>query len=282
MANTKIYRNTKKERQFTRNTVPQGYEAGPPVIYTVPEGKYLSADGQAAADALAEADIQANGQAYANRFGAVRVKMFYSEEMTKLFSKNDCDTGSGYDLAYTAREGMFISYLSQEDANAKAESYLNIEGQKYANEYGKCCKEYKSRARSDIFYKEDCPAGTACKDGVEYHISAGLITSFIDQQDADMQAYKILQEKGQEHANQNGVCVSVYYNDEQKGWFTRKCKEGYKAQSKIYTVGAGEISSFISKDDANKRAKKILQDFGEQYARMTTKCEPINPEENVW
>jgi len=63
----KTYRSASRSQAFTRNNCPSG-QAGSTLTYTVPEGAY-SATSQASADALAAADIAANGQNYANANG---------------------------------------------------------------------------------------------------------------------------------------------------------------------------------------------------------------------
>lgn len=63
-----LYQNTVHSQTFTRNNCGAGY-AGGEVLYTVAANTYSSAVSQAAADALAIADIAANGQNYANSNG---------------------------------------------------------------------------------------------------------------------------------------------------------------------------------------------------------------------
>lgn len=62
------YKNTEVSRTFVKNDCGTGYN-GTTVVYTVPAGKY-EADTQAAADNMAQADITANGQQYANVHGS--------------------------------------------------------------------------------------------------------------------------------------------------------------------------------------------------------------------
>jgi YD repeat-containing protein len=63
-----IYYNAAASQSFTRNNCQSGY-TGSTVTYTVPAGTYTSTISQADADAKAQADIAANGQAYANANG---------------------------------------------------------------------------------------------------------------------------------------------------------------------------------------------------------------------
>ena len=62
------YLNSAQSQSFTKNNCSPG-ETGGAVIYTVAAGTYSSSVSQAAADALALADISANGQGYANNNG---------------------------------------------------------------------------------------------------------------------------------------------------------------------------------------------------------------------
>lgn len=60
-----VYRNVAASQTFTKNNCGSGYTGGQ-LTYTVPANTYSSVVSQAAADALAAADIAANGQNYAN------------------------------------------------------------------------------------------------------------------------------------------------------------------------------------------------------------------------
>ncbi|MEO7982656.1 MAG: DUF5977 domain-containing protein [Bacteroidota bacterium] len=63
-----LYRNVTKSGSFTRNNCSNGY-TGSSVTYTVPEATYSSFVSRAYADSLAQADVNANGQTYANANG---------------------------------------------------------------------------------------------------------------------------------------------------------------------------------------------------------------------
>lgn len=64
-----IYNSAAASGSFTRNNCASNY-AGGTVVYNVPAGTYSSTVSQAAADALATADVAANGQNYANTNGS--------------------------------------------------------------------------------------------------------------------------------------------------------------------------------------------------------------------
>jgi hypothetical protein len=65
--NCSIYGNVAKSATFTKDNCPAG-QSGTQVTYTVPIGTYYAST-QAGADALAQNDVNANGQAYANANG---------------------------------------------------------------------------------------------------------------------------------------------------------------------------------------------------------------------
>jgi hypothetical protein len=75
---TPIWKNAEKWQWFTKNNCPSGYR-GATVQYLVPYGRYTSTINQADADAKAQADINANGQTFANTLfdGCYEIGHFY-------------------------------------------------------------------------------------------------------------------------------------------------------------------------------------------------------------
>lgn len=67
LCNGLTFENKAVLQSFTRNNCPTG--TGSSVLYSIPPGKYTSTVSQAAADQLAQQDLLANGQAYANQQG---------------------------------------------------------------------------------------------------------------------------------------------------------------------------------------------------------------------
>lgn len=87
-----VYMNVVKNGNFTRNNCGAGY-TGSTVTYTVPAGTYSSTISQAAADQLAQNDVNANGQAYANTNGTCTPLTVYARiELTDIY--NDVDYSS--------------------------------------------------------------------------------------------------------------------------------------------------------------------------------------------
>lgn len=117
---------------------------GSAVVYSVPAKTYSSTVSQAAADALATADIAANGQTYANAKGTCTVTtptVYESKAQSKSFTRNNCGSGyTGSAVTYSVAAGKYQSTLSQAAADGLATSEINSNGQANANSKGTCIK----------------------------------------------------------------------------------------------------------------------------------------------
>ncbi|MCY1524227.1 hypothetical protein D9M68_591540 [compost metagenome] len=105
---TTVYWNDIKSGVFVRNNCPSGYN-GSSVTYIVPANTYSSTVDQLTANNLAQADVNANGQAYANSNGtcsASTITITYNNQ-TKLSggvpsaSISQANFYSGGSLAYS-------------------------------------------------------------------------------------------------------------------------------------------------------------------------------------
>lgn len=131
----RVYYNTSRSQVFTRNNCAAGY-TGTPVTYSVPAGRYRSVISQADADAKAIAEINANGQNYANANGSC---VFYNVAVSQSFTRNNCPAPQiGGTVTYTVPAKRYSSTISQADADAKAQADINANGQNYANVNGTC------------------------------------------------------------------------------------------------------------------------------------------------
>jgi hypothetical protein len=129
------YYSVAKSGNFTRNNCANGGTGGT-VTYTVAAGTYSSSTSQAAADALAQNDVNTNGQAYAN---ANATCTFYNTTVNNYFTRNNC--GSGYigsSVFYQIAANTYSSTVSQAAANQLAFDALNTNGQANANTNGTC------------------------------------------------------------------------------------------------------------------------------------------------
>ncbi len=129
-----IFSNDVINQSFTRNNCTAG-AVGSTVIYTVPAGLY-KASSKSAANVLAQNDIIANGQSYANTNGTC---LFYNDLTTGSFTRNNCGAGyTGSTVVYSVPASTYSSATSKAAANQLAQNDVNTNGQIYANSNGTC------------------------------------------------------------------------------------------------------------------------------------------------
>ncbi|MDL2141626.1 DUF5977 domain-containing protein [Flavobacterium tructae] len=267
-ANTNGYctfANTEKSGSFTKNNCPPGGE-GSTEIYIVPAGRHFSRESQAAADDLAQQDVNNNGLANANAKGYCT---FYSAAITKSYAKENCPAGSvGSSSDYSLPAGRITSRESQFDADYRANQRCDIFGQAHANNNGTC--RFYNTVKSGIFKKNNCPAGLSGAP-VTYTVAAGIHWSESSQAEADMKAQEDVAANGQDYANANGECG--YYNTLAKEDFTRNnCGIGYIGSTETYMVFPGVYFSTISQKRANLDAFNDLRQNGQNHANTHGTC----------
>lgn len=174
-------------------------------------GPFTSYESQEAANALAQAAVEQQGQAIANRDGHCTWTGKYSEE----FTKNDCTEGQvGSKITVTEQDVVgapFTSTVSQDDANNKAKAAVKEQGQAIANNKGNC---EDMTVYTGHYSKRFVPECEACHKGVEMEVMAemvngGPVTSTESQEAADTEARRIVEEGGQAYANKNGNCTPL-------------------------------------------------------------------------
>lgn len=174
-------------------------------------GPFTSYESQDAANALAQAAVEQQGQAIANRDGHCTWTGKYSEE----FTKNDCDEGQvGSKITVTEQDVVgapFTSTVSQDDANNKAQAAVKEQGQAIANNKGNC---EDMTVYTGHYSKRFVPECEACHKGVEMEVMAEMVngspvTSTESQDAADAEARRIVEEGGQAYANKNGNCTPL-------------------------------------------------------------------------
>lgn len=174
-------------------------------------GPFTSYESQEAANALAQAAVEQQGQAIANRDGHCTWTGKYSEE----FTKNDCTEGQvGSKITITEQDvvgGPFTSTVSQDDANNKAKAAVKEQGQAIANNKGNC---EDMTVYTGHYSKKFVPECEACHKGVEMEVTAEMVngspvTSTESQDAADAEARRIVEEGGQAYANKNGNCTPL-------------------------------------------------------------------------
>ncbi|SIN83620.1 DUF5977 domain-containing protein [Chitinophaga niabensis] len=233
-----IYYSSSYSDYFTRNNCASGLVTAP-VIYTVPTGKY-TAGTQAAADALAQADLTANGQAYANAYG-VCVSAFYNVSMHQGFTRNNCGTNSvGSYVIYSVPANTYSSQISQADANAQAQADINANGQTYANTHGTCQTTYFNVYKGQTFVRNNCGSGFI-GDTLIYEVNAGKYSSTISQVDADAKADNEITTSGQTYANANLECLSTTINfkiETESAWLGGRIYQVdfYRPNGTVYSI----------------------------------------------
>lgn len=174
-------------------------------------GPFTSYESQEAANALAQAAVEQQGQAIANRDGHCTWTGKYSEE----FTKNDCNEGQvGSKITVTEQDVVgapFTSTVSQDDANNKAKTAVKEQGQAVANSKGNC---ENMTVYAGHYSKKFVPECEACHKGVEMEVTAEMVngspvTSTESQEAADAEARRIVEEGGQAYVNKNGNCTPL-------------------------------------------------------------------------
>ena len=137
--NSVQYLSASKSGTFQKNDCPN-QAVGASVTYTVPAGKYSSPFSQGEADAQAQADVNANGQTYANATAVCTggTALYYNDEVSQTFTKA-CSAGqTGSDVVYKINANTYSSSISKADANAQAAADITANGQNNANTTGTC------------------------------------------------------------------------------------------------------------------------------------------------
>lgn len=174
-------------------------------------GPFTSYESQEAANALAQAAVEQQGQVIANRDGHCTWTGKYSEE----FTKNDCNEGQvGSKITVTEQDVVgapFTSTVSQDDANNKAKAAVKEQGQAIANSKGNC---ENMTVYTGHYSKRFVPECEACHKGVEMEVTAEMVngspvTSTESQDAADAEARRIVEEGGQAYVNKNGNCTPL-------------------------------------------------------------------------
>ena len=271
-----VYRNKRQSALFTKEGCNPETEKGEELEYVVEAGKYTSIISQSDADDKAMRDIEQNGQNWVNEHGRCITILWYNVKKSKSFRKNDCDpdTEEGSLVTMTFEAGQFSSFISQEDADRRAEAELNAKGQDYANSHGTCntIKWYNDR-KSKMFQKTDCEV-TEVGSMVEYVVEAGRFSSSVSKEDANQKALEALEAEGPGYANEHGTCeTNLWYNVEKsKVFYKNDCEDGFIGAPYTYTVEAGKYTSDVSQEDADQKALDDIEKNGQDQANLNGEC----------
>jgi hypothetical protein len=268
-----IFKNVVKSGVFTRNNCPAG---GTPqsATYTVAAGIYSSDISQADADSQAQTDVNNNGQAFANNNNNAKC-IFKNVVKSGVFTRNNCVAGGApQNATYTVAAGIYSSDISQADADSKAQTDVNNNGQVFANNNNNAKCIFYNVVTSGLFYRNNCATGGTPLNAW-YTVPAGRYNSTVSQADADSQAQTDVNNNGQAFANNDANAKCIFYSAIRSGLFTRNnCAVGGSPASVWYTVSAGVYNSSVSQADADSKAQTDVNNNGQAFANndANAKC----------
>ena len=137
---------------------------------------------------------------------------------------------------------------------------------------------YRNKRQSALFTKEGCNPETEKGEELEYVVEAGKYTSIISQSDADDKAMRDIEQNGQNWVNEHGRCITILWYNVKKSKSFRKndCDPDTEEGSLVtMTIEAGQFSSSISQEDADRRAEAELNAKGQDYANSHGTCNTI-------
>lgn len=264
------YWNSAKSQLIARNNCVAG---GIPdnALYSVPVGRYFSNTSQADADAQAQAEIDTNGQAYAN---VTANCTFWNNPKSQLITRNNCAVGGTPEsINYSVPAGKYFSNASQTDADIQAQSEINTNGQAYANSTAKCT--YWNVAKSQAFTRTNCTPDSSPGNAL-YSVPAGKYFSNSSQAEADAQAQTEINTNGPAFANATANCI--FYSSARSGSFTRNnCAAGNVGSSVSYSQSYGASTSTYSREEADSLGLAKFNTDGQNNANSIGVCTPAGP-----
>jgi hypothetical protein len=207
--------------------------------------------------------------------------VYYNIKMVQPFTKDDCLANQhGSVVLYTVEERTYKSFISQEDADAKAMEDIALNGQKYANEHGECITDiWYNEEQRKTFIRNNCDKFS---DGQEYVyiIPEGKYVSSISQEDADRKALEDIEKNGQQQANLEGECKpkeNIYYGKFSKTFTRNNCDSTQYGTDVVVdeTMVTGDFRSIVSQEDANSLARAAVEAQGQDIANIKGNCEKI-------
>ena len=273
--------NVEMKQSFQKNDC-LGTETGSMVEYVVPAKKYSSNINQEDADNKAKAEIEANGQDYANENGTCETNLWYNKEQRKTFTKNDCEEGYiGTEYEYIVEAGRYSSEISQEDADQKALDDIEANGQAQANLNGTCEKDpnYFVGVASKVFTRNNCDPDKYGTDVTvtQDDVTGGPFISHVGQDEANALAMAAVEAQGQEIANSKGQCLDkpVFTGVYSKEFTKDNCADGGMGSKVTVTqdeVTGGPFTSTESQEAANALAQAAVEEQGQAIANTKGNC----------
>lgn len=268
-----LYGNTVQEQIFIKNNCSSG--DGTEVNYIVPANRYYASSLEAAND-LADADIAANGQNYANTNGFCAFK---NVEKSGTAIKVGCPEGEvGTTVTYTVDADTYTSYISQADADNQAQLDVDLNKQQNANDNGTCIvgELFGNTVRTGTATKDNCEVGIGSTETLT--VDADTYFSYDSVEDANDIADVYILANKQEYANTHGTCSTSepVGNDYKSQAFQRTtCVEGNVGTFVNRIVPANTYFA-ATKIEANALAQAFIDSTGQANANAVGLCLPPN------
>ncbi|HEY8687691.1 MAG TPA: DUF5977 domain-containing protein [Chitinophagaceae bacterium] len=170
-----------------------------------------------------------------------------------------------------------LQFIKDENRNVVKMYEYNI-----AKRPSGCPVTYFNYAVSEIFIKNNCPAGYV-GNPVTYTIPEGTFTSITSQDAVDLQVQNQLSTYGQTYANTYGSCTQVFSNTALSQTFAKEgCDIGYVGTSIYYSVPDGKYTSLVSQADADEQAQNEMDANGQAFANLPGNTSCIISNTAVW
>lgn len=192
-----IYFNATQSVSFTTQTCSAGYK-GNNVVYTVPANTYSSLISVADANAKAQKEITANGQANANKNTSCSID-------TAANWIADADQAGAYCLTVNGQLPAH-RFLLFKDLNPNSLTYNQTHWHDIGPQSECPANTYFSAQRSQAFTRNNCGSGYTGST-VTYMVPPGKYSSTSSQAAADQLAINDINANGQIYANTNGTCT---------------------------------------------------------------------------
>lgn len=224
---------------------------------------FTSTENLAAANKKAEDAVKSQGQAIVNNQGTCENDPVYIGRYEKTYTPNcpDCQSADPMVVSAEMINGSPVTASSQQEADAKAQEIVTTEvggveaGQNYADKNAECKTD---PAKTQPVWVDSNPLETECRSGVSYKKQVNTNA-----------CYTGTQEQWVEGGGR--ICTwSGEYSEE----FTKECT-GSGVGSKVVvdqTMVSGDITSTVSQEDANNKAKALVKAQGQAVANKNGEC----------
>ena len=242
-------------KQFIKNNCGPCFEGQSMIVdQDMVGGPFFSTKSQEDANAKAQAAVEANGQAYANKNGTCTPLSTDPVWEDVVPEELRCSEGK--------------SQKKQHDTNECSETHNQ---ERWVDGGNKVCSWTGVYSRT--FTKECADGGTGSSVTInQSQVTGGPFISFISQEDANNKAKAAVEQQGQALADAQGTCT---WTGKASKVFTRNnCGSCYHGSSFVVNqdhVG-GPFTSNISKADADAKALAAVNSKGQSVANNNAGC----------